>query len=288
MRLWLLLLAAALQAKESDASALQQDISIRGKAAAGAGVQVSAPRADRAVADEVINSLDLTRKSQRAPVPHATVSGSSQRLERPFPEPPFLTLSPRTASDAYDRWTFEVFDESERVYSQSGNGRLREALVWDGAGEAGGTAVRVERSYSFRFTGWDGDRAFVISSDPIRLSSLSYREFLGETHLEVSNEAVFSEGEASFAAGSSRFLNALGERLRRANLQGQPYRLTLYHDKPRGKLASARGRLVKKFFAKYLVITPERVEVDVLSAGARGEALACVLPPERGDSIKSD
>jgi hypothetical protein len=284
---WLLSLCAvaAAAAKDSD---LRQDISIRGKAAAGAGVQVSAPRADAAVTAEVVDSLDLTRKAHRAAVPHATVAGGGERLERPFPEAPFLTLSPRTAADAYDRWSFEVYDGTRLVHRQEGNGRLYEKLEWDGSGDAGRLVVQAGSSYAFRFTGWDGDRAFVISSDPVRLASLAYKEFLGETHLEAANDVLFTAGEASFKPGSDRFLTAMGDRMRRSNVQGEPYRLVLYQAKPRSASAAARGRLLRKYFAGYLVINPERVRVDVLSLGVRGDVTACVLPPERGDSIRTD
>lgn len=281
-----LLFAAALAVSAAESDTSMGEVTIKAKAAVGPAIVVPPPRADRAVVDEVIRTLDLGRS---APLEQtqamAKVSAASKRLSRPFPEPPFLTLSPRAIDTRYDGWSFEVLEENKVLWKADGVGELREPLEWDGTGPGGELVARVEAPYSFRFVGKGDGAPIVLVSEPIKLDSLLHRDFLGTIHLEAASALIFAKGKAEFAERGRAHVAALAERMRRVPMGGDPYKFTLYEDDPRAELSKARARLVRRRFAKELLVAPERVHVDVLTAGARGRALVCQLPPEKGDTI---
>lgn len=262
------------------------EVSIKAKAASGPAVQVPPPRPDRIVVDEVIRTLDLGRSAPLSEqAAKGTIKAASKRLSEPFPEAPFLTLSPKTIEAAYDGWSFEVLIEHEVVYKTEGPGEMREPLDWDGSGAADEIAARVDAPYSFRFVGRGDGAPIVLVSEPYALKSLRHRDYLGTTHLELSTSLLFQKGKAAFTLDAGPYLVALAERMRRANMGGAPYKFTLYDDQPRSELAKKRARAVARHFSKELLIAPERVQVEALTAGRRGRALVCVLPPEQGDTF---
>jgi hypothetical protein len=225
--------------------------------------------------DVVLGSLSLGRGERKAPPPTVRVTPESGRVERPFPEPPFLALSPENIRALYDSWTFEVRAvDGDVVFKSDGVGLLREKLDWDGAGPDGRLWVAAGRRYRYRFTGRRAGREFVIESDPVALTSFMHREYAGETRLEVAAYEIFTEGKATFATGAERYLEAMTDALR----AGEPrrdgtYRFELYAPQPRGKLARARAKALKKKLAAALRADEEKVTVAPMPV-ERGEALA--------------
>jgi len=269
-------------------SEIQQEISIKAEGSAGPKITLPPPRGDKEVVDEVVRSLDLYKNDQKAAAPGLTVPAGSRRLSRPFPEAPYLVFTPNAVQTPYDSWIFEVISGAETIWRTEGLGRVKEPIEWDGSGSAGDTVVRVEKSYRFRFTGRNGPGEFTIASEPVTLKSLSYREYLGETKLEVASSVFFAKGKAAFAEEAEPYLTIFSERLRRVDLKDQTYRFVIYDREPKRALAKARAEKIRRYFAKQLLITAKRVEVDVLTAGARGEAVVCVLPAEKGASIHNE
>lgn len=288
----LLFLAAAIAAQalpkeeESAPPHIREEVTVRSKASAGPGAQVPPPRADKAVVDQVIRSLDVYKSRHEASPAQVRLPGAA-RLSRPFPEPPYLVFSPRAVAVPYESWVFEVLQGSELVWRTEGQGRLKERLEWDGSDSSGASAARLEKAYHFRFTGKSGGERFILTSEPVSLKSLVRREYLGDVHLEVANSALFTPGKASFKDGAMDYLTVLGERMRRANLEGRPYRFLLYSSGPSAPLAQSRAENLRRHFSKSLVINPGKIQVDILAAADRGETMACVLPPEKGASIRT-
>lgn len=281
-----LITSLALGALAADSETAVGEVSVRSAAPVGPAVQVPPPRADRIIVDEVIRTLDLGRSaplSQQAAT--GRVPAANKRLSRPFPEAPFLTLSPGTIDAVYDGWSFEVLIGNEVAWKTEGPGELREAVEWDGAGAADDIAVRVDAPYSFRFIGRGDGAPIVLVSEPVAVKSLMHRDYLGTTHLEVSTALLFEKGTASFSLEAGAYLVALAERMRRATMGGEPYKFTLYEEKPASPLAQKRASAVRRHFSKELLITLDRVQVETLTAGRRGRALVCVLPPEKGDTF---
>ncbi len=288
MALLLALSATPLFAADAQDSQISTQIDVKPAAAVGPQVQVPAPRPDKAVVDEVIGTLDLGRSTGDEAPPTTRVSAASKRLARPFPEPPFLTLSPSAVAQDYDGWEFEVLSGRSVVWRTEGEGRLTERVEWDGSGTAGDTAARVGEQYYFRFLGKAPGAPVLLLSEPIRLKSIALREFLGSVDLEVSNDVLFERGKAEFSLEAPAYLAEMAERMRRSDTPAaESYKLVLYDDAPRGKLAQARARLLRRYFSKELIVAPEKIRIDALTTGGRGRATVCVLPPEKGDRFKT-
>jgi hypothetical protein len=261
---------------------ITQDIAIKG-AGAGPSLPLPAPGADRAVVDEVVDSLKIMSQDHAARAASVQVPGA-EKLSRPFPEAPYLTFSPRSVSARYDLWTFEVVEAPlETLMRQDGTGRVVEPIEWDGSGPAGDEAVRVGKTYFFRFTGRRGPESFVVTSEPVRLKSLALRDFLGATRLEVANSELFDGGTLSKA--SAEYLRVMADRMRRVG-GNEPYKLQLYTPQPESREAKQRAAALKAWFADALLINAARVQVAVFTAGARGEVTVCLLPADRGDTIR--
>jgi hypothetical protein len=266
---------------------IQQEFSIKAQAG-GPPIEAPAPRADKETVGEVVRSLDLYKTDSKTPATAVTLPSGSKRLNRPFPEPPFLTLDPKAIATPYDSWVFEVLANGEVIWRSEGAGPVRERIEWDGSGSAGDIVVRVERTYRFRFTGKNGPGQFTVESAPLALKSLAYTEYLGETRLEVANASLYQKGKASFSVEGADYLSIMEDRLRRADVKDQPYRFTIYDPAPKSALPQERARKLKSHFAKVLLINPKLVQVDVLSAGARGETTVCLLPAEKGAVIRNE
>ena len=260
---------------------------MRARAAGAAGVQVPPPSASKPVIDEVLRSLSLGRGAQTPAAERIRTGVDAVRFSRPFPEPPFLALSPANIVAQYDEWTFEVLDDQgEIVWKTEGVGILKERLDWDGVGPNGRLAVVAGRSYHYRFTGRRGGRAFVIESDPVPLRSFTHREYAGETRLEAESALFFEDGKAAFNKEADAWIDALARRLR----LGEPrpdgtYKVELSARDLRDKTASARAKALGKRLAAALVVAPEQVSVSLMPL-QRGEAVSAFLPPSKGAALR--
>lgn len=285
------LLAAALAlpaAAQDDGKAgravITQDIKITG-AAAGPALPLPQPGADPAVVEEVVGSLKIMSQDHAARAPSVSVPGS-EKLSRPFPESPYLVFSPRSVAAPYDLWTFEVIEGNlETLMRQDGTGRVMEPIEWDGTGPSGDDAVRVGKTYFFRFTGRRGPERFVLTSEPVTLKSLALREYLGGTRLEVANAELFEGAALKKSAGE--YLRVMADRMRRVENK-DAYKLQLFAAAPESPLAKKRAAALVKWLADALLVNAARVQVTRLSAGARGDITACVLPADRGDTIGAE
>jgi len=268
-------------------SELSQDITVHSRAAGVAGVQVAPPTASKPVIDEVLRSLSLGRGAHAPAAERIRAGGDNARFARPFPEPPFLALSPANIVAVYDEWTFEILDnEGDIVWKSDGVGMLNEKVDWDGGGPDGRLVVVAGRSYHYRFTGRRAGRAFVIESDPVPLKSFTHREYAGETRLEADAALFFEEGKAELSKEGGVWVDALGSRMR----QGEPradgnYKVELSAKDVRGKIAKARAKILAKRLAKSLVVAPERVVVSLMPA-MRGEAVSAFMPPSKGAALR--
>lgn len=278
--------ALLLLASLASAGEISQDITIKARSTA-VGVQVAPPTASKPVIDEVLRSLSLGRGTRAPAAERIRSGGDTARFLRPFPEPPFLALSPANIVAVYDEWTFEVLDDQgEYAWKSDGIGMLQERLEWDGAGPNNLLAVVAGRSYHYRFTGRRAGRAFVIESDPVPLRSFAHREYAGETRLEAETGLIFADGKADFAPDSKQWIDAYASRLRLAEPRADgTYRLELAAKDLRGKLAPARAKALSKRLASALVVAPERVIV-ALAPALRGEAVAALLPPSKGPALR--
>lgn len=268
-------------------SELSQDITVHSRAAGAVGVQVAPPSASKPVIDEVLRSLSLGRGAHAPAAERIRAGGDNTRFSRPFPEPPFLALSPANIVAVYDEWAFEILDnEGDIVWKSDGVGMLNEKVDWDGGGPDGRLAVVAGRSYHYRFTGRRAGRAFVIESDPVPLKSFTHREYAGETRLEADAALFFENGKAEMAKEASAWVDALAGRMR----QGEPradgnYKVELSAKDIRGKIAPLRAKLLARRLAKSLVVAPERVIVSLMPA-TRGEAVSAFLPPSKGAALR--
>lgn len=268
-------------------SELSQDITVKSRAAEAVGVQIAPPTASKPVIDEVLRSLALGRGAHAPAAERIRAGGDNARFARPFPEPPFLALSPANIVAVYDVWVFEILDdEGDLVWKSDGVGMLNEKVDWDGDGPDGRLAVVAGRSYHYRFTGRRAGRAFVIESDPVPLKSFTHREYAGETRLEGDAALFFENGKAEMTKDAGLWVDALGSRLR----LGEPradgnYKVELSAKDIRGKIAKARAKTLTKRLAKSLVVAPERVIVSLMPA-ARGEAVSAFLPPSKGAALR--
>lgn len=268
-------------------SELTQDMTIKARAASGAGVQVSPPTASKPVIDEVLRSLSLGRGATAPAAERIRAGGDVGRFNRPFPEPPFLALSPANIVAVYDEWSFEIRDsEGEIVWKSDGVGMLNEKVDWDGGGPHGRLAVVAGRSYHYRFTGRRAGRAFVIESDPVPLRSFTHREYAGETRLEADVALIFEGGKAAFTKEAGAWIDAFAGRLR----LGEPradgnYKVELAAKNVRDKVTQARAKALSRRLAKSLLVAPERVVVSLMPA-MRGEAVSAFLPPSKGPALR--
>lgn len=282
----LLLASPLLAAAPAGKSEMSQDITVKAKAS-GPPMALPPPTPARAVVDEVLDSLPLGRGEGRAGPETVRVTPESTRLERPFPEPPFLALSPENIRALYDSWTFDVRAvDGEIVYRSEGIGLAREKLDWDGEGSDGRLALIPGRRYRYRFTGRRGGREFEVLSDPVLIKSYAHREYAGETRLEVVIDEVFTDGKATFATGAERYLDAMTDALR----AGEPrrdgtYLFELASAAPRSKLTAAREKALRARLAAALKADPAKVRIAPRTA-ARGEWLAVLVPPSKGPRLR--
>jgi hypothetical protein len=283
-----LLLAASAFAADPGGPEISQDITVVGKAAAPA-LAVPAPSASKPVVDEVLQSLTLGRDAGPAGPEIVKVAPETARLERPFPEPPFLALSPENIRALYDAWSFDVRSDDGEVAARSeGVGVLRESVDWDGTGPDGRLALVAGRRYRYRFTGRRGGREFIIESGPVTIQSFTRREYAGETRLEVAVDEIFSDGKSTYATGAERYLDRMADALRAGDARADgSYRFELYTAEPRGKLAAARVKALVKTFAAALLTEPKRVKATPMPV-ERGEALAAFVPPAKGARLGNE
>lgn len=279
--------AAKAKSGEDKDSVVSQDIVIRGKGRPTPALPPPPTAPEKPVFDEVLHSLDLYKARYKPRGPKVRVAGGTQRLERPFPEPPYLVFSPETFPYPYARWTFEVLADGRPLWRAEGEGRAEQRLSWDGSDANGRFAARAGQAYQFRFTGMrkDGEESS-ISSEPVELVSLSFREPLGGTRVEVSNAALFAPEKAAFRKEADAYLAELAERMRRVNPGEKPYRVELYQRKPGAKLAKSRAAALRRFLSKALVISPQRVRVELLPWGSRGDVASCLLPREEAPALE--
>jgi len=283
-----LCLILALPARGAPAkSELSQDITIKARAAGTAGVQVAPPTASKPVIDEVLRSLSLGRGAQAYAAERIRTGADVARFNRPFPEPPFLGLSPANIVAVYDEWAFEILDsEGDIVWKSEGVGVLADKVDWEGSGPEGRLVVVAGLSYHYRFTGRRAGRAFVIESDPVPLRSFTHREYAGETRLEADSALFFEPGKAELAKEGAVWIDALTSRLRRGEPRADGnYKIELATKEPRGALAKARARLLTRRLARSLVVAPERVVVSIMPV-MRGEAVSGFLPPSKGAALR--
>lgn len=278
---------AAAAKKKIDDAAATQEITIKGKGPAGPPVRLPPVAPDGAAADEVTATLDVLKVEHKATPPQLRVPGGPvRRLSRPFPEPPYLSFNPESYRQPHERWTFEVLSGENVVWRAGGRGEAAEKIEWDGTDATGRVAVRVGQPYHFRFTGVRGGEELGVTSEAIELSSVLYRESLGDVHMEVGSALLFASGQAKLLESAAPFLRELAQRLRRVNPELRPLKLTLYQKKPEDKLAKRRAKALKEHFVKSLLVHVSRLEVDAAQAEERGEVLACVLPPDGGAVIR--
>jgi len=284
----LILLAAAAFAADpgSGKSEISQDITVMGKASAPS-LSVPPPAPSKPVVDEVLQSLALGRGAGPSGPETIMVSPETSRLEHPFPEAPFLALSPENIRALYDAWVFEVRgDDGEIAARSEGVGLLRESVDWDGAGPDGRLAISAGRRYRYRFTGRRGGREFAIESDPVLIQSFTHREYAGETRMEVAIDEIFSDEKSTFATGAERYLDRMADALRAGDVRADgAFHFELYARQPRSKLVAARIAALVKFLAAALKADPEKLKIAPMPV-ERGEALAAFVPPSKGARLR--
>ncbi|MEK7388415.1 MAG: hypothetical protein AAB036_01820 [Elusimicrobiota bacterium] len=266
---------------------LTQDITVRARAAAMT-VQVAPPTASKPIVDEVLASLAFGRGLAAGPE-RFRAGGDMSRLLRPFPEPPFLVLSPANIKALYDEWTFEIVDsKSSVVWSSDGVGALTGRLEWDGTGNDAQPAIVTGRSYQYRFTGRRAGRSFVVESDPALINSFSHHEYGGETLLEADAGLLFIEGKSAWKVESKRWIDAFVGRL----LTSEPrpdgtYKVALHVRNTHDKLASSRAKALTLRLASALLVESDRI-VMTIAKSPRGETVSVFLPPSKGASVRDD
>lgn len=280
----LLLSASALAAAPGKGpSEISQDITVKSKAS-GPSLAVPPPAASKPVVDEVLQTLDLGRGGAGRPSAETVhVTPESARLDGPFPEPPFLALSPENIRALYDSWTFEIRDADGGIAMRTeGVGILRESVDWDGAGPDGRLEVAPGKRYKYRFTGRRGAREFTIESDPVDIKSFTRRQYGGETRMEVAIDEIFVDGKATFATGAEHYLDRMADALRAGEARPDgTFRFDLYTKDIRGKLTKARAKALTKRFAKSLGVDPVKVKVQPMP-DERSEGLAAFVPASKG------
>ena len=286
-----LLLGAALAAHAAGAkgkSEMSQNITVVGRAAVPA-LAVPPPSPSKPVVDEVLRSLALGRGETGSSPETVHVTPESSRLERPFPDAPFLALSPENIRALYDAWTFEIrSDDGEIATRSAGVSILRDSIDWDGSGPDGRLVLAHGRRYRYKINGRRGGREFVIESDPVLIRSFTRREYAGETRLEAAVEEIFPDGKSSYATGAERYLDKMAAALRAGDARADgTYKLELYTKEPRSKLAAARAKALARTFGQALLVEPKRVIVSPMPV-ERGEAVAAFVPPAKGPRIGNE
>ena len=286
----LLVAATAFAAEPSSKgkSEMSQNITVVGKAAAPT-LAVPPPSPSKPVVDEVLQSLTLGRGAGPSGPETVHVSPETTRLEHPFPEPPFLALSPENIRALYDAWTFEIrSDDGEIATRSEGVSILRESIDWDGSGPDGRLVLSPGRRYHYRFMGRRGGREFAIESDPVTIKSFTKREYAGETRMEVTIDELFPDDKSTYATGAERYLEAMAEALRAGEARADgTYKFELYTKEPRGKLAAARVKALAKTFAAALLVDRKRLLIQALPV-ERGAGLAAFVPPSKGARLGNE
>ena len=285
----LLALGADAKDKKKGGDSGVQEITIKGKGPGGPPVRVPPVAPDGAAAEEVAGTLKVLRVEHKPLVPELRVPGGPvKRLATPFPEPPYLTFNPQAFPQPHERWRFEVVAGETVVYRRTGHGKASDRIEWDGTDDNGRVTARVGRPFRFRFVGVKGGDESSLTSEPVELVSILYRESLGDVHMEVGSAMLFPSGKAKLLESATPFLKALAQRLGRINPELGPLKLTLYQKDPDSPLAKRRGRAVKDFLVKLLIVNAKRLEIAIAEASERGEVLAAVLPPDGGAVIPGD
>ncbi|MBI5631210.1 MAG: hypothetical protein HY921_10045 [Elusimicrobia bacterium] len=254
--------------KKPPETEMREEIQVKGKAS-GPRLDLPGPRPNEPLVDEVIRSLEILRSPAESFAPE--LEASPQDSREPFPGPPFLALRPEAVTLPHNSWTFQVFEGRTPVWETSGQGSLAEALEWDGYSSGGSLAVKVSRSYHFKFHGKKGGKDFILASRPVSFKSLELRDPLGRSRFEIATSALFAAGKAEFGPGAAVYLEALADRLR---LAGR-YSLRLHHEAPHGRLARGRARLLQHYLASKLLVNAKRLRLETEEPGERGAALTC-------------
>lgn len=286
MMLLLLHMGAAIALAEPQRELIKEDITIRSRgASAGPAVAVPSAAADPAVLREALESLDVYRAEHKAATGIVRMEAARRRLERPFPEAPYLSFNASLAAPRFDRWLFEVIDKNAEVLWQTSGAGPAGRIDWDGSGAGEKLIARVGGEYRFRFSSWISGEERTLESEPVRLASMSYKEFMGDQQLEVDNALLFAKDSPKWAPTATRYLGAMAARMRRVAIKEHLYRLTLRQRDAGSAVARARARALSKELARQLVIAPARVKVAVSGEGERGDVTAVTLPPEKGASL---
>ena len=290
IRILLVMLAAncrAAPAAQNRSREIIQDITIRSKSD-GPALSVPSPTPSKPVIDEVLQSLDLGRDGgDDKTLETVRVAPNTARFTAPFPEPPFLSLSPENIRAMYDSWIFEIREVGGEIVERSeGVGALRETLDWDGAGPDGRIEIKPGRRYAYRFMGRRGSRQFLVASDPVALNSFTRREYGGETRLEVAIEEIFVPGRADFATGAERYLNRMALVLRGTDPRPDgTYRFELYSAILRGSLLKSRVNALTERLAVALGARTNLIRISPLPI-ERSEAFAAFAPPTKGPALR--
>ncbi|HAM34465.1 MAG TPA: hypothetical protein DEB40_13820 [Elusimicrobia bacterium] len=263
--------------KPSDAPLLQEDITIKGKKAGGPRLKMPAAAADDAVIREVVDSLDVIRKEPDSHVVKVPLDATAKRLSAPYPRAPFVVFSLKKILD-YDEWDFQLLDDERVIFRIKGSLESAERVEWDGRDDADRMAAVAGRSYHFRFSGSKKGEEYVLESESVALNSLSFLDFSGQEHLEVSNSQLFYENEHNFLPQAARYIEALADRMCRITPSQGRYQLTLYQPKPRSSLARKRAQILSKNLSKRLLIAESRLPIEILPVAERGDVLAVILP----------
>ncbi len=259
-----------------DSSLIKQDITIKGKSGPGPGLEVPGPAPQRAVLAEVVDSLEIAGSSHGPGIHRISLGALKKRLARPFPSSPYLAVSPRPDRN-FNLWRFEILSAGEPIWHTTGEGRVGGTLEWDGTGASGSVAIRVGRPYRMKFTASWGRERYHLESEDVILASVAYLETLGGRHLEVELSRVFEGKTSKLAAGAEEFLELMAESLRRVEVGQNSYRIMLRQD-PSAKGVADRVRVLRRYFANKLVISPKRVAIEVESPRERGETIDCPIP----------
>ncbi|MBI4375654.1 MAG: hypothetical protein HY549_04300 [Elusimicrobia bacterium] len=281
-------LLAASTASEPETSQIRQKITIKSRGSSGPPVQLPQPEVSPAVIDEVVRTLDIYKKPVEIKTPEVKVQARFSRLEQPFPEPPYLSLSPRSIASPYESWVFEVLDGGQVLWKTEGQGPLKERIEWSGSDQEGRQAARVGRPYHFRFTGKRAEGSFVVASEPIALKSLAVKQYLGDIHLEAANSLLFEPDKPALRSEAEPFLEAMGRALRRTDLRQKACKMILYDEQPQSRFAKSRAALLKRYFSRFLLINANRIELEIQPIGERGEITVAVVSADRGPTIKME
>ncbi|MBI5208500.1 MAG: hypothetical protein HY927_00840 [Elusimicrobia bacterium] len=262
---------------EEGSTLIRQDVTIRPKAAGGQAIRVPTPGPAPAVLREAIESLDLYKRAQPGSVQTVKVDATRKRLQTPFPRAPFLVFSVRNDMD-FSLWRFDILDDEKTVWHASGEGPVGGQLEWDGTGYSGAVAVRIGKPYRWRFTASLGAERYAAQSEPVTLTSVLYREALGAAHMEVANDLIFEPKSAKLSKSATDYLKPMAERLRATEARELPYRFTIHQASSDPALAQGRADALRKYFSKYLVISPTNIEVESRSSQERGDVTDCPIP----------